>query len=410
MLLFGSVLGALWMMTLYGVSLPAGLIDIIRLHRSVQFDGFITMLIMGIGYMIVPRFRNIPLPSPKLAYISYVLMVGAVIIPIMTSSSITNTSQSLTSSFIGAWIFCKVGAVTIFGGLIIAVLRTRPKLLGMADYYIALSIILLAILTISQIINHEYKSSTIQLWFMFPIVMIFGIEYKTLPAFVGFVRPRNRMAASSVALLAASAGFGLMLLFYSDSQIIETLFYSTFLMGVITFSFALNIFVGFDNKQILELSIGEKKARYRYTLVHVKLSFMFLFLGITISIISLFFADLFSLYDMWIHITAIGFIGITIALYLPMMLPPIIGRTVRFSHFSKIPLSLVIISLCLRALGHFFIQVFPHSNEIPYLYLAALLGMSGWLVVLAILSFMFMVHRSMTSATAIVNEDGTSPL
>ena len=410
MLLFGSVLGALWMMTLYDVALPPALIDIIRLHRSVQFDGFITMLIMGIGYMIVPRFRNIPLPSSKLAYISYVLMVGAVIIPIMTSTSITNTSQWLTSGFIGAWIFCKVGAVTIFGGLIIAILRTRPKLLGMADYYIALSIILLAILTISQIINHEYKSSTIQLWFMFPIVMIFGIEYKTLPAFVGFVRPRNRMAASSVALLAASAGFGLTLLFYNDSQIIETLFYSTFLMGVITFSFALNIFVGFDNKQILELSMGEKKARYRYTLVHVKLSFMFLFLGITLSIISLFFADLFSLYDMWIHITAIGFIGITIALYLPMMLPPIIGRTVRFSHFSKIPLSLVIISLCLRALGHFFIQVFPHTNEIPYLYLAGLLGMSGWLVVLAILLFMFMVHRSMSSAKAIVNEDGTTPL
>jgi hypothetical protein len=409
MLLFGSVLGALWMMTLYGVALPPGLIDIIRLHRSVQFDGFITMLIMGIGYMIVPRFRNIPLPSSKLAYISYVLMVGAVIIPIMTSSSIINTSPWLTSSFIGAWIFCKVGAATIFGGLIIAVLRTRPKLLGMADYYIALSIILLAILTISQIINHEYKSSTIQLWFMFPIVMIFGIEYKTLPAFVGFVRPRNRMAASSVALLAASTGFGLMLLFYNDSQIIETLFYSTFLMGVIIFSFALNIFVGFDNKQILGLSMGEKKARYRYILVHVKLSFMFLFLGITLSIISLFFADLFALYDMWIHITAIGFIGITIALYLPMMLPPIIGRTVRFSHFSKIPLSLVFISLCLRALGHFFIQVFPHTNEIPYHYLAGLLGVSGWLVVLAILSFMFMVHRSMSS-TAIVNEDGTSPL
>ena len=195
MLLFGSVLGALWMMTLFGVPLPAGLIDIIRLHRSVQFDGFITMLIMGIGYMIVPRFRNIPLPSPKLAYISYVLMVAAVIIPILTSSSTSNTSQWFSISLIGVWIFCKVGAVTIFGGLIIAVLRTRPKLLGMADYYIALSIILLSIITISQILNHEFKSSTIQLWFMFPIVMIFGIEYKTLPAFVGFVRPRNRLAA-----------------------------------------------------------------------------------------------------------------------------------------------------------------------------------------------------------------------
>ena len=131
MLLFGSVLGALWMMTLYGVSLPSGLIDIIRLHRSVQFDGFITMLIMGIGYMIVPRFRNIPLPSSKLAYISYVLMVGAVIIPIMTStSSNTNTSQWLTSSFIVAWIFCKVGAAYYFWRTHYCGIENSTKVIG----------------------------------------------------------------------------------------------------------------------------------------------------------------------------------------------------------------------------------------------------------------------------------------
>jgi hypothetical protein len=32
-----------------------------ELHKMLQMDGVLTLLIMGIGYMIVPRFRNIQL-------------------------------------------------------------------------------------------------------------------------------------------------------------------------------------------------------------------------------------------------------------------------------------------------------------------------------------------------------------
>jgi len=56
MLIISSMIGSIWMMTIYGVILPAELISMIHLHKLLQFDGFISMIIMGIGYLIVPRF------------------------------------------------------------------------------------------------------------------------------------------------------------------------------------------------------------------------------------------------------------------------------------------------------------------------------------------------------------------
>mgnify|MGYP003587515800 CR=1 FL=1 len=56
MLIIGSMIGSFWMMAIYGVILPTELISTIHLHKLLQFDGFITMIIMGIGYLIVPHF------------------------------------------------------------------------------------------------------------------------------------------------------------------------------------------------------------------------------------------------------------------------------------------------------------------------------------------------------------------
>lgn len=56
MLIISSMISSIWMMTIYGVILPAELISTIPLHKLLQFDGFITMIIMGFGYLIVPRF------------------------------------------------------------------------------------------------------------------------------------------------------------------------------------------------------------------------------------------------------------------------------------------------------------------------------------------------------------------
>lgn len=113
---------------------------------------------------------------------------------------------------------------------------------------------------------------------------------------------------------------------------------------------------------------------------------------------------------MWIHVIAIGFIGLTVALYLPILLSPILGRTIRFTHLSKLPIWLIVISLGIRVVGDIFIQSIPYYGEVSHQYLSIALSLSGWLTLAAILYFMFMVHRSMNVASQVFTEDGTTAL
>jgi len=407
MLIIGSALGSIWMMMIYGLNLPAELMSRVNLHVLLQFDGFLTLMIMGMGYLIVPRFRNITIPSIKIAYVSYVFMLISIICSIVVSwpgvpQMIHDFGSFLADTF-------RVLAVGIFCFIIIWILRVRPKLLRMADYFIGMSVVLFGTLTVLHSFNFNVITNNILLWLMFPILMIFGVEYKTLPSFISFIWPRKLPSLISAALLTLSLCCGIASIFH-HSILLSTLFQFSFLAGAICFAWAHNIFVGFDTSNIMQLSKGEKKARYKYTLFIAKVSFAFLFVGITLSITSIYLPNIFVIYDMWIHIIAIGFIGLTIALYLPLLLSPILGRTIRFTHFSKLPIWLILISLSVRVVGDIFIQSISYSGEVSYQYLAISLSLSGWLIVAAILSFMFMVHRSMNVASKVFTEDGTTAI
>lgn len=407
MLIIGSALGSIWMMMIYGLKLPTEVMSRINLHVLLQFDGFVTLMIMGMGYLIVPRFRNITIPSIKIAYVSYVLTLISIICSIVVSwpsvpQMIHDFGSFLADTF-------RVLAVGIFCFIIIWILRVRPKLLRMADYFIGLSVVLFGTLTVLHSFNFNVITNNILLWLMFPILMIFGVEYKTLPSFIGFIWPRKLPSLISATQLTLSLCCGIASIFY-NSILLNTLFQFSFLAGAICFAWAHNIFVGFDTSKIMQLSKGEKKARYKYTLFIAKLSFAFLFVGITLSITSIYLPNIFVIYDMWIHIIAIGFIGLTIALYLPLLLSPILGRTIRFTHFSKLPIWLIVISLSVRVVGDIFIQSISYFGEVSYQYLAISLSLSGWLIVAAILSFMFMVHRSMNVASQVFTEDGTTAI
>lgn len=393
---------------MYGVILPTELANTIQLHKLLQFEGFITMIIMGIGYLIVPRFRNVSVPSIKLVYVSYGLVLTSVIFSIIVSTS--NTPQLIDTIGFSLAGFCRILGVGIFCFMILLILRIPPKLLRLADYFIGLSIVLFACLAVSNVLNYSGITNNVQLWLMFPIMMIFGIEYKTLPSFIGFIWPRKKLSIMAAAVLTISLGFGLASSFIQDNILIDAMFRFLLLVGVVCFTCALNVFAGFDNSNILKLSKGEKKARYKYTLVISKLSFTLLLIGITLSIVSMFFSEIFFLYDMWIHITAIGFIGLTVALYLPLMLPPILGRTVRFIHISKLPIWLIITSLGIRMVGDVFIHLISISGQSSFQSLALPLSLSGWMILAAILSFMFMIHRSMNTPGQIYSEDGTLSL
>ena len=107
----------------------------------------------------------------------------------------------------------------------------------------------------------------------------------------------------------------------------------------------------------------------------------------------------FVLYDLAIHYTAIGFIGITIALYLPLMLPPITGRIIHFTKFNSLPLFLIIASLAIRTSGDIVLSLQPATiASASYAFMT-----SGWLIVASLFAFVIMINRSMKQEE-VINE------
>ncbi len=364
LLVIGSSLGSLSMMMLTGIIIIE--YDIIGLHKTIQLEWFLTLLIMGIGYMLIPRFRNLPDPSPYKVYIPFMLLLTSIIFYLTNLEVIYNISM--------------LASVSIFSTYVISTCRIKPKLLREADYYIILGIVVL--LTINIIRPFITQSlQYFQFALLFPIMMILGVEYKTLPSFIGYINPRLSYTKASLILAIAVVSIGIISLLRSEIAVL----FSIALLAMITlFDKGVYATHGFNFNSIRRRLYGEELARYNYTILYIRLSYTFLYSAIILSIIYHILPS-FPLYDLSIHLLAIGFIGVTIKLYLPIMLPPIIGRSIRFSRFNLIPLYLLLIGIGLRIVG-----IANMNNNLFYLF-----GYSGWMIVASLLYYLIMIHRSM---------------
>jgi hypothetical protein len=252
-LFVGSLIGAVWLMTIFNIGVAPWFGQFFQQHKILQINGFLTLLIMGIGYMIVPRFRNISLPFVKYAYLSFVLVL---------ISLITQVAMLLETSILSEKIFfamivittLRVSGIFIFVTIILLMLKIRPKRLRLSDYFIALSVTTLLsmnIIELSEMSSITYsKGDTtmpritvadpltyIELWLLFPIIMIFGIEYKTLPSFLGFIRPRNIVGLSSFILILSCVIIGLLsIVFERETLLLRSVFNIIFFTSIVTFS------------------------------------------------------------------------------------------------------------------------------------------------------------------------------
>lgn len=270
----GSIIGSIWIMALLGAEDLGFASNSFPLHRTFQVDGFLTLLIMGVGYMIVPRFRNVKLSSSSLAYLSFALIILSIVI--FTISSFSHETLLLSSNF------ARFLGVSIFAGIMIWMLRIHPSLLRTADYFIGLSVVVLLLVSLFHVILAAVEiarpsgdigrgngniMSEVQMFMLFAVLMIFGVEYKTLPSFLGFIRPRRKQAMVSFGLGVTSIILGISSMFSSDTILAGT--FNIVLLGcVITFGRAVYIFGGFDNREILRVLQGERKARYSYIVRH----------------------------------------------------------------------------------------------------------------------------------------------
>jgi hypothetical protein len=190
-------------------------------------------------------------------------------------------------------------------------------------------------------------------------------------------------------------------IFINMSLLLSVIFNVTLFASVLLFASAVYAFGGFDNREILRLIKGERKARYNFIVIHIKISFLFLFIGVIMAILFNLVGQYFVFYDLAIHSIAIGFIGLTIALYLPLMLPPVVGKIINFTSFNNIPLFLIIVSLIIRVAGDFILAQLLSSSSLGYIWNSSLrmltyfFGLSGWFIVAAMLAFVIIIHKSM---------------
>src|SRR5215212_6537925 len=359
----GSLIGSIWFAFILKVNIPLFNGSIFSLHRIFQVESGLTLLIMGIGFMIVPRFRNTSIGSLTTIKVSFLFIILSTFLAIISAINIFDLKINEQILFFSQ-IFRILGII-LFLGKIFDTLKIKPRLLRDADYFIAFSSICLLIISILNLLEANGNTLLdIEIQLLFPIIMIFGIEYKTLPSFLGFIRPRKKIGLLSLLFLI-----------------------TTFIVGIIVYN-------NYKNKKYILQSTQDKKERYLYTLYHTRISFYFLFIGGIFGLMFYLFDKKFIFYDLSIHFIAIGFIGITIASYFPMMLAPILGKPIAVKKSNKIPLILITLSLFIRAIGLMYISFF---NDNDLFFLHVLTSLSGLLILLAIVIFILLMYKSIKS-------------
>lgn len=387
----GSLIGSIWLAFILNVNIPLINGAIFNLHPIFQLESGLTLLIMGIGFMIIPRFRNIPIGSLtiiKISFLSIIISTSLLIVSLLNvfESEINESILDIAGIF-------RVFGIVLFVIKIFDTLKTRPKLLRTADYFIGFSSICLLIVSVLNLSKLNGSTLTdIEIQLLFPILMIFGIEYKTLPSFLGFVRPKKNLGLLSLVFLIVAFIVGISTKIYiSNDTMLSILFNIFMILSSILFSISIFVYGNYENKRYILQSPTDKKERYLYTLYHTRASFYFLYFGEVLGLLYYIFDKKFLFYDLSIHSIAIGFIGITIASYLPMMLAPLLGKPIVIKKFNKIPMILIILSLIMRFTGMTYISYF---NSYGFFILYIFTSTSGFLILLAIVIFIILLYRS----------------
>ena len=390
----GSLIGSIWFAFILKINIPFFNGAIFNLHSIFQIESGLTLLIMGIGFMIVPRFRNTTVGSIRIIKISFMSILISTLLVIISTINIFASIINEDIVFIAEII--RIIGIVLFVIKIFNTLKTPPKLLRTADYFIGFSSLCLLILSLLDLFKLNGDGlSDIEIQLLFPIIMIFGIEYKTLPSFLGFVRPKKRLGLLSLIFLIVTFIVGISSKAYiNNDTTLPILFNSFMIFSSILFSISVYMYSNYENKKYILQSSPDKRERYLYTLYHTRASFYFLYIGIALGLLYYVFDKKFIFYDLSIHFIAIGFIGITIASYLPMMLAPLLGRPIVIKKFNKIPIILIIISLIIRAIGITYISYFNGYDLFP---LHVLTSMSGFLILLALIIFILLMYKSIKS-------------
>lgn len=361
----GILIGIFRLFTINNLYPKATIFELMyNLHGYIMIYGFISTLIMleryfGASSAILKRFKliNLMLPSFILGFVIYL------------SGWLTYLKTIL-----------QIGAgMMILGVGIFIILMWQMSSMGKSK--VPLGFMLLGCLAlVSSIIIPSYTMlynwlGVTLLMLSFPMLFIFGerVELITL----GFTRIdirlfRHALMISSFSLL--SLIFGTVIYYIKFLVIISAIGY---------FITALFIYIA-EGPSIKYMLIKGLKLQ-RYISLHLGLAYLWVLAGIIIFIISFINPANPYLYDAYLHSIGVGFIGTMILGHGPIILPTLFNKIIDAKRLTIAPLLILTLANFIRILGDMLIQTISSVNY--------LIGYSGLLVLISILTFILMIRR-----------------
>ncbi len=353
--LAGSVAGTLWLAILYKVPVSVDP-KFIQSHAGLQTFGFLIVFIMGVSYVVLPRFKNKVLPYPEAAYTSVILV------------AIGNAMTFLPSAALGGRVGTTASAILILMSALLFTFITLRTLgrpagpLAVAEPYMSLSAVSLLLSSSVKLASdlmllgpmYVYTNSLfVQLSLIgFPVMMIFGVEVRTVHFRIvtlrrGLVKAAFWSAAGGVlwSFMVVVGGGGVQMGVASS-----VLFAASGLLFVASVN---GLGDEASRDQMVRMSERDR-VRYLYFSPAVRIAFCWLLLGLVLLIPAsweVWGSGTLGLKDAAIHSIAVGFIGTTIMAYGAILLPPLISGKVPYRGLTLAPVYIVTLGNVLRVGG-----------------------------------------------------------
>lgn len=217
-------LGAAWgaylllRIALFGSFRAAGVHEV-NAHGHAQIFGWVGLFVMGFAYQAFPRFKHVKLAAPRLALVSFwLLVVGLVARSVL--QPLAPDAPSLFAPAVAASLL-EVAAIVIFVGVILATWRSAGQPLVVYDYYILSALLWFVVQAVYESI---YLAATLQAtgadlvqlvatWQAplrdiqihgFALLIILGVSQRLFHPMFGLPKPTARSAWLALAAINAA--------------------------------------------------------------------------------------------------------------------------------------------------------------------------------------------------------------
>ncbi|HZW55737.1 MAG TPA: nitroreductase/quinone reductase family protein [Nitrososphaerales archaeon] len=351
----GTTLGAFTLAHLSGVQTDLGL-GFFPAHPYLQIYGFVAEFVVGVSYSLLPRFKIRGVPSPAFGYATYALMTCGNILFGLSSSIFAGELGTLSMASVAAILML---AASIVFACQVLMLASRP-VGGFPETnpLMVLSSASLVLISLTVLLTQEgwLKSETFspQMIFLalvgFAGSMIYTVEIRS----VSFRQSNYRKPLARIAPW--SQGFAIALAFLS---LFFSLWYLPIISAVLFLAAAMCVILSiriFEFAHPLMYRPAMKKMHFtivKYNEVGIASGSAWLLFGCLLGIIIFLSGNSESFFekDSFIHSIALGFIGSSITVFAPMLLPGLLGRKAPITGLSFGPIILLNAGILLRVLG-----------------------------------------------------------